>query len=320
MKAGVGSADGVVMADVDPPIPSDEQVLVKVNAAGLNRADLVTASSPVNRGLPIGMEWAGEVIAAGSAVSGLAVGDFVSCSGAGGYAEYAACDAGRAVRFDPGRLSIEQAAVLPLALLTAHNALFTAGGMKPGEAVLIHGASTGVGLAALRIARLMGAGVVAGTSTSAEKRKRLADLGVEPVIDSSADGWAQAVLAATDGKGADLVLDMIAGAGLNETMQATAILGRIVNVGRLGGVRAEIDLDLNALRRLSWIGVTFRTRTPAEVREIVRAMTHDLWSFVEAGDLSLPVDRAFPLSEAAAAHAYMASNKHFGKIALAVQG
>jgi NADPH2:quinone reductase len=124
------------------------------------------------------------------------------------------------------------------------------------------------------------------------------------------------VLTATDGKGVNLVVDMLSGPVVAQTMRATALLGRIVNVGRLAGMKAEFDFDLHALRRIDYIGVTFRTRTLEEVREIGRRMSADLWAAVTAGKLRLPIDRRFPLEEAAAAQTHMRENKHFGKIVL----
>ena len=124
------------------------------------------------------------------------------------------------------------------------------------------------------------------------------------------------MLEATGGKGVNLTVDMVSGPGMNQIMRATAVLGRIVNVGRLGGQKAEFDFDLHAMKRIDYIGVTFRTRSAEEVREIVRLMKADLWDAVMSGKLALPIDRTFPLDEAIAAQAHMKANQHFGKIAL----
>src|SRR5262249_49169310 len=129
-------------------------------------------------------------------------------------------------------------------------------------------------------------------------------------------GWPDQVLEATEGKGVNLIVDMVSGATVSPAMRATALRGRIVNVGRLGGEKAEFDFNLHALRRIDYIGVTFRTPTIEEVREIVRRMTADLWDAVSAGKLSLPIDRSFTLDEAVAAQAHMRANAHFGKIVL----
>jgi NADPH2:quinone reductase len=159
---------------------------------------------------------------------------------------------------------------------------------------------------------------VLGSSTNAVRRARLAEFGADVAIDTTDPAWPDAVLAATGGAGVDLIVDQVSGGVANGNMKAATVLGRIVNVGRLGGAAGEFDFDLHALKRIDYIGVTFRTRTPAEVREIVRRMRADLWDAVAAGMLRLPIDRVFPLAEAAAALAHMRGNAHFGKIVLRV--
>jgi NADPH2:quinone reductase len=170
----------------------------------------------------------------------------------------------------------------------------------------------------LQIAKLKGARLVVGTSTNAGRRERLKEYGADLAVDTTEPDWSAAVLEATEGRGVDLIVDQVSGGVANENMKATAILGRIVNVGRLGGFSGEFDFDLHALRRIKYIGVTFRTRSLDEVRAIARRMREDLWPAVEAGKLRLPIDRSFPLDEAAAALARMRANAHFGKIVLTV--
>jgi NADPH2:quinone reductase len=242
-------------------------------------------------------------------------GDRVVCSGSGGYAEYAVSDYGRTVPL-PAGFSFEQAAVLPVALHTLHNALITQGRLKAGESVLIQGASSGVGLMGLQIAKLKGAKPVMGSATNDARRARLNEFGADLAVDTRDETWPDRVLEATGGKGVNLTVDMVSGALVNPLMKATAVLGRIVNVGRLGGAKAEFDFDLHAMKRIDYIGVTFRTRSIEEVREIVRLMRADLWDAVTAGKLRLPIDRTFPLDECVAAQAHMRANQHFGKIAL----
>jgi NADPH:quinone reductase len=322
MKAAVATEQGLALRDIPQPKPKPNEVLVRVRAAALNRADLAVA-----RGLPhgrhsgigatVGLEWAGEVVETGAEVEGYAPADRVMCSGSGGYAEYAVSDWGR-VNPMPDGMSFEQAATLPVALITLHNALLTAGRLRRGECVMIQGASSGVGLMGLQIAKLMGAELVVGSSTNDARRARLKEFGADLAIDTSDPAWPDAVLAATGGNGVDLVVDMLSGPVVVQTMKATAIRGRIVNVGRLAGMKAELDFDLHALRRIDYIGVTFRTRSLEEVREINRRMRGDLFDAVAAGKLTLPIDRRFPLDEAAAAQAHMRENKHFGKIVLTI--
>ena len=155
-----------------------------------------------------------------------------------------------------------------------------------------------------------------GTSTNADRRKRLAEFGATHAIDTKDPSWPDQVREATAGKGVDVIVDQISASVANGNMQAAAVLGRIVNVGRLGGAKGEFDYDLHALKRISYIGVTFRTRSVEEVREINRLMRDDLWDAVAAGELRLPIDRSFALSDVKAALAHMKANQHFGKILL----
>ncbi len=315
MKAAVVGDNGLEIRDVPAPRPKPNEILVRVRAAGLNRAELGMAAghkhgSLGGAGTVIGLEWSGEVVELGAEVpAGLKQGDRVICSGSGGYAEYAVTDWGRVGRIPANNMSFEQAATLPIALQTMHDALVTNGRLAAGEAVLIQGASTGVGLMGLQIAKQRGAALVIGSSTNAARRARLGEFGADLTIDSSDPTWPEAVLAATGGKGVDLVIDQISASVANANMKAAKVLGRIVNVGRLGGAKGEFDFDLHALKRIAYVGVTFRTRSLDEVREINRKMRADLWPLVEAGKLQLPIDRIF---------AHMRANAHFGKIVLRV--
>jgi NADPH2:quinone reductase len=321
MKAAVVTGGGVEVREVQKPQPGPEQVLVRVRAAGLNRADLQVAAGRSHGGIGgagtvVGLEFAGEVEAVGSGVKAVKPGDRVMASGSGGYAEYAVADWGRVSPVPANNMSWEQAATLPIALQTMHNALVTAGRLKAGETVMIQGASSGVGLMGLQIAKLKGARIVIGTSTNAARRARLGEFGADLAIDTTEPNWSEKVRAATGGKGVDLIVDQVSASVANENMKAAAILGRIVNVGRLGGFKGEFDFDLHALKRIDYIGVTFRTRSVQEVREIVQAMRADLWADVESGKLHLPIDRTFPLEQASEALAHMRANAHFGKIVL----
>ena len=323
MKAAIVGENGVVIADVEMPQPKPNEVLVKVRACGLNRADVMVASGLAHGraggvGTIIGLEWSGEVVEIGAEVQELVPGDRVMCSGNSGWAEYAVTDWARASKIPANNMTFEQAATLPVALQTMHDAIVTNGRMTKGESVLIQGASSGVGLMGLQISRAMEAELVIGTSTNAGRRARLAEFGADLALDSSDPGWVDAVLEATGGKGVDLIVDQVSGNLVNLNMAATAICGRIVNVGRLGGTKGEFDFNLHALRRIDYIGVTFRTRSIEEVREITRRMHDDLDGAVEAGDLALPIDSNFTLDEAGAAVEHMRANAHLGKIVLTV--
>jgi len=323
MKAAVLTENGVVVQDIAAPEPKPEEVLVKVHAACLNRADLIVASGHAHGaisgpGTVLGLEFAGEVVEVGSAVGGVKKGDRVMCSGRGGYAEYAVAEAVRVSAIPANNITFAQAATLPVALQTMHDAVVTNGRLRQGESVMIQGASSGVGLMAMQIAKYKGAKLVIGTSTNAARRARLGEYGADLALDTSDPQWPDKALEATGGKGVDLIVDQVSGGVANGNMRAAALLGRIVNVGRLGGFKGEFDFDLHALKRINYIGVTFRTRTSAEVAEIVHRMRADLWDAVEAGMLHLPIDRVFPLGEAVAALAHMKANAHFGKIVLDV--
>jgi NADPH2:quinone reductase len=321
MKAAVLGETGVEIQDVPAPAPKPNEVLIKVRASSLNRADLLVAGGRAHGrvggvGARLGLECAGEVVEVGAEVEGIRAGDRVMGSAPGGYAEYAVTDWGRVHKVPANNMTFEQAACYPVALQTMHNALVTAGRLKAGDSVLIQGASSGVGLMGLQIAKLMGASVVIGTSTNAARRARLKEFGADLALDSGDATWPDAVKKATGDRGVDLIVDQVSASVANQNMQAAAILGRIVNVGRLGGMKGEFDFDMHALKRIDYIGVTFRTRSPDEVREINRLMRADLWPAVEAGKLALPIDRTFPLEKVAEALSHMKANAHFGKIVL----
>jgi len=318
MKAAVSSPNGLELRDIPQPVPKPNEVLVRVKACGLNRADLSAARATYGHGTmgaPVGIEHAGEVVEVGAEVRNFKPGDSVLCAAGGGYAEYAVADHGRTLPI-PKSFSFVQAAVLPVALCTLHNALITRGRLKAGESVLIQGASSGVGLMGLQIAKMKGAKPVMGTATNDARRARLKEFGADLAIDTRDETWADQVLEATAGKGVNLTVDMVSGPLVSPLMKATAVLGRIVNVGRLGGTKAEFDFDLHAMKRIDYIGVTNRNRTLDELREVMRLMHEDLWDAVTSSKLSLPVDKTFPLDQAIEAQAYMKANQHFGKIAL----
>jgi NADPH2:quinone reductase len=323
MKAAVVGESGVEIRDVAKPVPKPHEILIKIRAASLNRADLAVASGHRHGTVGgtdtiVGLECAGEVEAVGSDVKDFKAGDRVMSSAAGSFAEYAVTDAGRAHKIPANNMTDEQAACMAVAVQTMHNALVGAGRLKKGESVLIQGASSGVGLLGMQIAKHMGASIVMGTSTNDGRRARLKEFGCDLALDTRDPKWPDKVKEATAGKGVDLIVDQVSASVANQNMEAAALLGRIVNVGRLGGMKGEFNFDLHALKRIDYIGVTFRTRTPDEVRAIVKAARADLWPAIEAGKLSLPIDKTYPLAQAAEALAHMKANAHFGKIVLVV--
>ena len=318
MKAALRGDAGLVFAEIPRPDPGPDEVLVRVRAAALNRADLGVLAGRMHgsaggTGTVLGMEWAGEVVATGAAVTGHAPGDRVMGFGGAAFAEFARADRGRVLPI-PAGMGFEQAATLPVALMTMHDAVAVNGRLRAGESVLVLGASSGVGLMALRIARHLGAAQVIGTSTDPTRRAGLATFGADLAIDTAVPDWPERVREASGGRGVDLVIDQLAGPTVAGSLAAAAIRGRIVNVGRLAGMSGEIDFDLHALKRIEYIGVTFRTRSVDEVRELSRRMWADLEPAVADGTLRLPVSEVFPFERLGDAFATMAANRHFGKI------
>jgi NADPH:quinone reductase len=318
MKAYVYGANGAEITDVARPSPKPEQVLVRVRACGLNRADLGMTKGHAHGsmggvGTVLGMEWAGEVAEVGSDAGGIKVGDRVMGSGAAAFAEYTLADHGRLFR-TPSNMNFEEACTLPIALTTMHNAVVTVGGLEAGQSAMIQGASSGVGLMGMQIAKLKGASLVVGSSTDPSRRSRLKEFGADLAVDSSDPGWVDQVLQATSGEGADLIVDQISGQVASQNLKATKVKGRIVNVGRLGGAHADFNFDLHAARRINYIGVTFRTRTIEEIREIFDQVRKDIWPAVESRKLQLPIDKVFAFDDIGKAFGHMEANKHLGKI------
>ena len=321
MRAAVVTEQGVKIQDVAKPEPKAHEVLVRVRACGLNRADLMVASGMAHgaiggAGTIVGQEFSGEVVSVGSEAKGVKEGDRVMCHGTASWADYAIADWGRTAPIPDANMSFEQAATLPVALYTMHNAIVTNAKIQSGETILIQGASSGVGLMGLQIARLKGAKTVIGSSTNAVRRGKLKDYGADTAVDSKSSDWVEAVLAATDNKGVDIIIDQLSGYVANDNLKATAIMGRIINVGRLGGFNGNFDFDLHAARRIQYIGVTFRTRSIEEIRAITKGVREDLGKDIEAGNLSLPIDQSFLLDDVTDALAKMKANRHFGKITL----
>lgn len=325
MQAVLATAQGAVVRDIPMPQPGKGQILVQVHTAGLNRADLRTLA--VAKEDVIGMEWVGVVKEVGEGVTGFKPGDKVMCAGKAAFAEYAVADAGRSALIPEG-LDMRQAGSLMLALHTAHDAVVTHGQVQPGDAVLVHGAASGVGMMTARIARSAGAKLVIGTSRNPSRRAALLEQGFDVVLDPTDPGWTQAVLEATGGGkegsggtgGVNAVIDFVAGPQFNDLIKVSAILGRIVNVGRLGGATGPFDFETHALKRLTYTGVTFRTRSAQEISEINEKMLHDLGPALGRGELGLPLDEDFALSEAQQAMDRMKADQHFGKITLRVAG
>jgi len=321
MKAVVVTKEGVSVKDVETPTPKHNEILVKVYACGLNRADLVVADGGAHGasggpGTIVGMEFSGEVVEFGNDVKGYSVGDRVMCSGSSAWAEYAVADHGRVIKIPNNNMDYLKASTYPIALATMHNAILTVGNFTKGQSILIQGASSGVGLMGLQIAKYLEAKIVIGTSTKANKFEKLKSLGADLVLNSKDSDWVNQVLSATDGQGVDLVVDQLSGYTVNQNMQATKIKGKIVNVGRLAGGSTDFNCDIHALRRINYEGVTFRTRSIDEIRDVYSKMWNDFKNLVVSGELSLPVEKVFDFKDVENALSFMRDNQHFGKLVL----
>ena len=321
MKAVVVTEEGVRVQNIETPKPKENEVLVKVFACGLNRADLVVADGGAHGasggpGTIVGMEFSGEVIELGSNVKGYSIGDRVMCSGSSAWAEYAVADHGRVIKIPNNNMDYLKASTYPIALATMHNAIVTAGNFTQGQSVLIQGASSGVGLMGLQISKYLGAKVVIGTSTKPDKFEKLKSFGADLVLNSKDSDWVDQVLSATDNQGVDLIIDQLSGYTVNQNMMATKVKGKIVNVGRLAGGITEFNCDLHALRRINYEGVTFRTRSIQEIRDVYSNMWNDFEKLVISGELSLPIEKIFDFNDVGKSLDYMRENQHFGKLVL----
>lgn len=317
-----GGPDVLKVMEVDDPVPGPEDVLVDVKATALNRADTLQRQGgyPAPPGSPDdipGLEFAGIVLEAGELVTGMAKGDRVfSLLGGGGYASRVVTHHRMAVPI-PSGWDFVQAAAIPEVFLTAYDALFNRGGLKMGERVLVHAAGSGVGTAAVQLAHHAGA-FVFGTAGSAEKLAGAAKLGLDVGINYHEQDFAAVVKEHTAGAGVDVLLDVIGGPYWDQNIASMATLGRLVEVGLMGGGRVEVDLGQLLFKRLQVWGTVLRTR-PIEEKLVLNAQfKRHVLPHLASGSMKPVVDRSFPLEEAAEAHRYMETNANFGKIVLTV--
>jgi NADPH2:quinone reductase len=321
MKAVTLGDDGVEIKELPNPEPTSEQVLVKVKSCGLNRSDLLETQGQSfghtgGDTKIIGGEFAGEIVELGEAVEDLKVGDKVMCRGGSGWAEYAVANHKRAIKFNPEQISWEQAASIQGNLQTMHDAIVTNGKFISGQSVFIQGASSGVGIIGLQIAKALGASLVLGSSTNQNKLSKLSSYGADILIDTSKENWLDEVLDVTEGKGVDVLIDMLSGDFVNKNMEATKINGHFINIGRLAGMNGNFNYDLHAKRRLHYVGTTGRTRSVEENLDVARVANKDLWDHVVDGKIRHVIFKTFRLNEASDALNIMNENRHFGKLVL----
>jgi putative PIG3 family NAD(P)H quinone oxidoreductase len=318
--ASPGGPEQLHVEDLPDPVIGDGEVLIAVAAAGVNRADLLQRMGhyppPPGASDILGLEVSGRVAGVGRDVSTVVEGDRVmALLAGGGYAELAAVPAAQVVRV-PDNLDLIEAGGIPEVFITAHDALFTRARLQDGETVLIHGGGGGVGTAAIQLAKTHGCRVLV-TAGSAAKLARCIELGADAGINYATEDFVARTRELTDGRGADVVLDIMGASYLGRNLDVVAADGRIVVIGMQGGTHADIDLGVMMRRRVSLISTALRARPAAQKATIVAAFAADVVPALAAGTLRPVIDRVLPLEDAAEAHRLMESSGAVGKIVLA---
>jgi len=315
VEGGKGPAEALKPARVPVPAPGDGQILIAVKAAGVNRPDIVQRLGfyPPPPGAPstLGLEVAGTVV---EGAGRWRAGDRVcALLGGGGYAEYAVCDARHALPI-PGDLDFIQAASLPETVFTVYANVFEHGALKAGETLMVHGATSGIGVAAIQMAKAAGARVIA-TARGRDKADEAIRLGADIAVDASTEDF-EAVAKANGG--ADVILDMVAGPYFPKNLEALNTGGRLVHIAALGGGTVELPIVKIMLKRLVITGSTLRPRLADEKARLAGEVEQVVWPWIASGKVRPVVDKVFPLAQAAAAHAYLEGGAHVGKVVLAV--
>lgn len=316
-----GDPDALVLTDVPDPQPKAGEVLVDVAAAGVNRADLqqrigVYPPPPGASEYP-GLEASGTVAAVGSEVTGWSVGDQVcALLAGGGYAEKVAVPAGQLLPV-PSGISLVEAAALPEVVCTVWSNVFMTANLLPGQTLLVHGGSSGIGTMAIQLAREVGAHVAV-TAGSADKLDACRALGAEILVNYREQDFVEELDRATAGHGADVILDNMGAKYLARNVQALATNGRLVIIGFQGGVKAELDLSVLMRKRAAVISTGLRARPLEEKAAIVAAVREHVWPLVEDGRVKPVVHRTFPLAQAPDAHRELDAGTHIGKVLLTV--
>ncbi|MDA1074011.1 MAG: zinc-binding dehydrogenase [Proteobacteria bacterium] len=302
------------------PVAKGGQVLVRVHAAGTNRGEILMvrgfrSDNPRFKPVPSGIEFAGEIVEVGKDATGWHAGERVMGRGTGSYAEYTLAGSMTLMRI-PDALTYAQAAAIPNVFITAHDALVTNAQVQKGDTVLVTAASSGIGTAAIQLARYFGARKVFASTRDANKIAALKEIGADVVVDTSKPDFTGIVEKETDKEGVDIIIDSVGGPMFADNLKMLAIKGRIVSVGRNAAGRGEIDLDEVANKRAQILGVTFRTRTPQEAWRCFEVFVEDCMDGFADGSLKPVVDKTFPFDALHDAHAYMMGNNQVGKIVL----
>ena len=318
IRGGKGEADALHPETVATPTPKPGEILIRVRAAGVNRPDLLQrrGAYPPPPGAPdtLGLEVAGEVAALDDGAARWRVGDQVcALLGGGGYAQYVAVDGRQALPI-PAGVGMVQAAALPETVFTVFSNVFERARLQSGEILLVHGATSGIGVTAIQMGKAAGCRVIA-TGRGADKAAAALRLGADLAIDVTAQDFAAEVKAAG---GADVVLDMVGGDYLQKNLEALNPDGRIAQIAFLAGAQVEVNLALMLVKRLTLTASTLRARPAEEKGRLAAAIEARAWPWVADSRLRPPVDKVFPLEEAAAAHAYLEAGEHVGKVVLAV--
>ena len=327
MRAAVitqpGGPEVLQVQEIEEPQPGPDEILVDVKASALNRADLLQRGGrypgPADARADVpGLEMAGVVAAVGGRVTELTPGDRVfALLGGGGYAQRAVIHQAMAVSI-PERLDFQQAASIPEIFFTAYDALFNWCSLSMGERALIHAAGSGVGVAAIQLAREAGA-VTFGTASSAEKLRRAAELGLDVGINYRDEDFADVVRQKTGGRGVDVVLDVIGAPYWDRNIASMALKGRMVLVGTMGGGQTETNVGALMPKRLSVFGTVLRMRSLGEKVILTEQFRRHVLPLIDSGKVRPVIDRVFPLEQAAEAHRYMETNANFGKIVLTME-
>lgn len=314
-----GGPEVLQPADQPKPRPRPDEILIKVAAAGVNRPDVLQRTGhypvpPDASPLP-GLEVAGEVAEIGSAVKTFKVGDKVcALVHGGGYAEYCVAPEVQALPVPKG-LSLVEAASLPETFFTVWSNVYDRGRLAPGESLLVQGGTSGIGVAAIQMAAATGNRVLA-TAGSDEKCAACVRLGAEKAFNYKTQDWSAEVLAATGGKGVNVILDMVGGDYVPRELKCIAEEGRLVFIAYLRGPKTELNIDAVMRRRLTLTGSTLRPRPVAFKGAIAKSLREKIWPLIEAGRIRPEIYKTFPLEQAAEAHRLMESSQHIGKLVL----
>ncbi|PBC83591.1 MULTISPECIES: NAD(P)H-quinone oxidoreductase [unclassified Streptomyces] len=314
-----GGPEALVWAEVPDPQPAEGEVLIEVVASAVNRADLLQRQGfydppPGSSPYP-GLECAGRIIGLGPGVHGWAVGDEVcALLAGGGYAEKVAVPGGQVLPV-PNGLDLVSAAALPEVTCTVWSNVFMIAHLRPGETLLVHGGASGIGTMAIQLAKAVGARVAV-TAGGPEKLARCAELGADILIDYREQDFVQEIRKATDGRGADVILDIIGAKYLQRNIKALAVSGRLAVIGLQGGVKAELNLAALMAKRAAITGAGLRARPLNEKAAIVAAVREHVWPLIGNGQVRPIVDRTLPMPEAAEAHRIVEDSAHVGKVVL----